>query len=291
MGLLKKISALAVAALMLCTLPNAAFAAASEKRVSIGDDPNSSMVLSNISSEATVAGLNVYFATSAVKVTFNTSDDYFKYESYFSDAYVRTDGIITGDDSGTFIDLEGKTVTLSAKGVYRINVAKGGEIGTSAYIVISDSAVPVIQPIVATTTTSKVTIDGKSVAFTAYNIDGHNFFKLRDLANALNGSKKQFNLIWNGVKNAITIKASTPYADAAATSPNAPNQAVETKTATPTTAALYIGDEKCDLAAYNIDGNNYYMLRDIAGELDFGVTYDGDTNTISVDTSTGYTEE
>lgn len=291
MSLFKRITALAIAVMMLCTLSIGAFAAGSEKRIAVDGSTDNNLTLSNITSEATVADMNVYFATSAVKVTFNTSKDYFKYESYFSDAYLRTDGIVTGEDSGTFIEIEDKSVTLSAKGVYKIKVAKGSEIGTSVYLVISDSATPVIQQIKATTTTAAVMIDNKTVPFTAYNIDGSNYFKLRDLANAINGSKKQFNVSWDGTKNAITIKPTTPYADATEIKSGATNQAVETKIATPTTAALYIGEEEQGLTAYNIDGNNYYMLRDIAGALDFGVSWNGKTNTICIDTSAAYTEE
>ncbi len=37
---------------------------------------------------------------------------------------------------------------------------------------------------------ASVLVNGKSVAFEAYNIDGSNFFKLRDIAMALSGSAK-----------------------------------------------------------------------------------------------------
>lgn len=45
------------------------------------------------------------------------------------------------------------------------------------------------------------------------------------------------------------------------------------------------------LTAYNIGGNNYFKLRDMAAVINFGVAWDGDTNTINIDTSTGYTKE
>jgi len=35
-------------------------------------------------------------------------------------------------------------------------------------------------------TTSKVLVNGKIVEFEAYNINGYNYFKLRDLAQAVN---------------------------------------------------------------------------------------------------------
>jgi hypothetical protein len=42
---------------------------------------------------------------------------------------------------------------------------------------------------------------------------------------------------------------------------------------------------------YNIDGNNYMKLREIASRINFGVTWDGANNTIAIDTSVGYTPE
>jgi hypothetical protein len=48
-------------------------------------------------------------------------------------------------------------------------------------------------------------VNGQSVAFNAYNIDGNNYFKLRDLAYALNGTEKQFEVGWDGAANAISL--------------------------------------------------------------------------------------
>src|SRR5699024_9685072 len=44
---------------------------------------------------------------------------------------------------------------------------------------------------------SKVYIDGKEVNFESYNINGSNYFKLRDVAYAMNGTSKQFDVRWN----------------------------------------------------------------------------------------------
>jgi Leucine-rich repeat (LRR) protein len=43
--------------------------------------------------------------------------------------------------------------------------------------------------------------------------------------------------------------------------------------------------------AYNIGGNNYFKLRDIGAAFDFGVDWDGQRNTIVIDTGKGYTPE
>jgi len=137
-------------------------------------------------------------------------------------------------------------------------------------------------------TASKVLINGKSISFDAYNINGNNYFKLRDLAMALNGTKKQFEVGYDGTKDAINLttnKANTPVGGelAASTKPKA-------KEAKPTTSKVFVNGMEVKFTAVNIGGNNYFKLRDVAKVIDFGVGYDGKKDTIIIDTSTTYTE-
>ncbi len=55
-------------------------------------------------------------------------------------------------------------------------------------------------------TSSKIIKDGKEVRFTAYLIDGNNYFKLRDIAEAFD-----FGVDWDGAKNTIVIDTSKGY--------------------------------------------------------------------------------
>ena len=54
---------------------------------------------------------------------------------------------------------------------------------------------------------------------------------------------------------------------------------------------ILLNGQEIQLTGYTINGNNYFKLRDIAAIIDFGVTWDGDTNTILLDTTKGYTPE
>jgi len=54
-------------------------------------------------------------------------------------------------------------------------------------------------------TTSKVLVNGKIVEFEAYNINGYNYFKLRDLAQAVNNTEKNFEVTWDAANNAINL--------------------------------------------------------------------------------------
>ena len=60
--------------------------------------------------------------------------------------------------------------------------------------------------IIPTPTNSKIFLDGKEVAFTAYNIEENNYFKLRDIGLTLN-----FGVDWDGVNNTILVDTSKAY--------------------------------------------------------------------------------
>lgn len=52
--------------------------------------------------------------------------------------------------------------------------------------------------------------------------------------------------------------------------------------AEPSTQTFYLNDQKIELEAYVINGNNYVKLRDVGQAVDFGVTYDGITNSVYI---------
>lgn len=138
-------------------------------------------------------------------------------------------------------------------------------------------------------TTSKVMVDGESVSFNAYNIAGNNYFKLRDFAMAVNGSDKQFEVVWNASRNAITLLPGEPYMPVGGELAKAvrPTRAK----AKLTSSNLFVKETQVDLIAYNIGGNNYFKLRDIARAFNIGVIWDAKTNTVKIDTSIDYVEE
>jgi hypothetical protein len=147
---------------------------------------------------------------------------------------------------------------------------------------------PVSDHVTAHTTSSKVVVDGKEVAFEAYNIDGSNYFKLRDLAMALNESKGQFQVGWDAPNKSISLTKGEPYkADG---SELAVSENPQNKTADPSSAKLYVDGNEVSLTAYTIDGNNYFKLRDIAKVIDFGVEWNAELSLIGLDSTSGYTE-
>ena len=151
----------------------------------------------------------------------------------------------------------------------------------------ANAAQPVTPALTAIPTASKVYVDGQQINFDAYNIGGNNYFKLRDLAYALNGTKKQFEIGWDGAKNAITITGGKPY------TPVGGEMAAKgsgNKTPQPTGASVSFNGQPLSLAAYNIEGNNYFKLRDLGQALDFEVSWNAADNSITIDTGKPYEE-
>ncbi len=142
------------------------------------------------------------------------------------------------------------------------------------------------RAIKAISTTANLSIDGGYVDIEAYNINGNNYYKLRDLAMALNNSGKQFEVAWDGGKNAINIYTLKPYS--ALGGELAKSGVMGSKEAVATNAALYINDQAASFVAYNINGNNYYKLRDLGQAINFAVIWDEYANTIIIDTASDY---
>jgi hypothetical protein len=140
----------------------------------------------------------------------------------------------------------------------------------------------------AVPTGAKVTVNGKTVAFEAYNIGGNNYFKLRDLAMALSGSSKQFEVTWDKEYLAIVLTSGKPYTPVGGELAVSGDSAA--KDATYSYSPICLNGEWIDMYYYNIDGYNYFKLRDIGKLFDIGVTYLSSTKTIVIDTTQSYSD-
>jgi len=161
--------------------------------------------------------------------------------------------------------------------------------GDNKFVAVGDTLFTIStgsSTLTATPTSSTVLVNGTSVPFQAYNIGGSNYFKLRDTADVLNGTGKQFNVGWDGTNNAITITSNTAYTPVGGELTNSGGSS--SISAALSTAKVYLDGKEVSLTAYTINGNNYFKLRDVAAALNFGVTYDSSTSTIAINATTGY---
>ncbi len=139
----------------------------------------------------------------------------------------------------------------------------------------------------ATSTSSAVQVNSKAVAFEAYNIYGNNYFKLRDLAKAISGTDRQFSIDIDSANSIIYLTTGKAYVSVGGEL--TPPAAKGSVTAQYSTWKVYLNGAEISLKAYNINGNNYFKLRDVGEAIDFGVIFDAEKSTIKIDTTTGYT--
>ena len=122
-----------------------------------------------------------------------------------------------------------------------------------------------------------LTVDGRPIQCEKYNIDGSNYFKLRDVACLLNGTDCQFEVGYDAASRTVTVTSGQPY------TPNGEELVIgldRSASAAPSTQAIRInGALNESLRVYNLGGNNFFRLRDLGSALGFTVDYDQSTNT------------
>lgn len=131
-------------------------------------------------------------------------------------------------------------------------------------------------------------LNGRPTGITVYSIGGANYFKLRDLAALLSGTAKQFDVGWDGAAKAITLTSGVPYTPVETDGSPIPKG---DQAAVPTAAKVFLDGREIQLTAYNINGANYFKLRDVGAALDFGVDWDAASKVISIDTTVGYSAD
>ena len=128
----------------------------------------------------------------------------------------------------------------------------------------------------------KLTVDGKDVVCEKYNIDGSNYFKLRDLAALLDGTTSQFNVDFDKDKREVYVTTGEHYEKIAGDLESGEDKSDSCQVSE---WKLFVDGEEQDVSVYNIGGNNYFKLRDLGKSVHFYVHYDEATNTAKVDAS------
>ena len=214
------------------------------------------------------------------------------------------------DSSKHFFDLsfeyrQGSTVAITEPGLYhvygRFPAIDGG---VDVVLVVKEGDADVSESgteaenepetetenstINALPTSSTVLVNGTAVEFEAYNIEGSNYFKLRDIAKVLTGTEKQFEVTWDESIRAINLISGETYTEVGGELTKGDGSEKE---ALKSNVTIYKDGAEVSLTAYNIDGSNYFRLRDLGKAFDFGVFWDEENNAVIIDTSMGYTEE
>ncbi len=140
----------------------------------------------------------------------------------------------------------------------------------------------------ATPNASKIYVNGELVEFDAYTINENNYFKLRDLAYILSGTEVGFEVTWDQALGTINLESNSVYT--VVSGEMAQGDGTD-QTAVANTSPIYMDGELADLAAYTINENNYFKLRDLGELFGFNVSWDGEANSIIINTSEAYTAD
>lgn len=135
---------------------------------------------------------------------------------------------------------------------------------------------------------AKIISDGTEYNVECYNFWGNNYFKLRDVATFVNGSKKQFNVEWNSQLNSVEISTNKAYASVGSELKKADGEMKLSYSACP--SPVYCDGKEIVLRTKRVDGNNYIMLRDLGQIIDFEILWDDANKCIVINTSKGYTK-
>ena len=126
----------------------------------------------------------------------------------------------------------------------------------------------------------KLTVDGHNVACDKYNIDGYNYFKLRDLACLLAGTGSEFSVGYDDARGAMIVETGKRYTKQAGDLELGPDKSASAVVSTQT---LEIdGAVRGDLSAFNIGGYNFFKLQELGPALGFDVRYDETSNTAQI---------
>ena len=135
---------------------------------------------------------------------------------------------------------------------------------------------------------SKVLIDGAAISFQTYDIEGNKYFKLRDIAFALNNTSNQFDVIWEGELNAVFISVGKPYTITGGELENSGGVLGE---AVLTASRFYLNGQEITKTVYNIGGYNYFLLSDLISMLRFVAEWDDSANATSIITNVAYNDD
>ena len=128
--------------------------------------------------------------------------------------------------------------------------------------------------------THVVTVDGERVDPQGYNINGYNFYKLRDIAYILNGTDSRFNVTWDGANNRIVLTDDAAYQEVGGEMTSSASTAI--KNVSESDSTIVLDGKTLSLTGYRINGNNYYKIRDVGSALGFSVDFDPETEIVLI---------
>lgn len=132
----------------------------------------------------------------------------------------------------------------------------------------------------------KMSIDGYPIMIEAYNINGNNYFKLRDMEYVTMAfGRKPFAIRWNAEESRITLETDIVYEiDPKYITDSYYIDGDSECKAFASSSSVFLNDNPVDVSAFNINGNNYFNLRDLCQQLNYEVGWNEQTKSITLKT-------
>jgi len=140
-------------------------------------------------------------------------------------------------------------------------------------------AAPALAADAVVVSPQNLAVDGKTVECEKYNINGSNYFKLRDMAMLLVGTPAAFGIDFFPDTNTVAVTRGAAY-ESVGTELKA--GADNSASCVPSVWKLVVDGVPVEVSTYNIGGSNFYKLRDMGDAVGFAVDYDPSTNTAIV---------
>lgn len=197
-----------------------------------------------------------------------------KYLAFLLSATLITSALgvnVFADDAADNVAAEATETTEAAEEATEENQEE-----TPALVIMPAPAAPAAKA-KAVPSTAKMTVNGKEAAVHAYNVSDYTFFKLRDVAAVVTGTTANFEVGYDEQARTITLTKAAAYTGKADTTALSGE-----KTALLSNQKVVLDGAEVELTAYNIDGYNYFKLRDLGAALGFEVTWDQAAKTIGI---------
>ena len=128
----------------------------------------------------------------------------------------------------------------------------------------------------------KFMVNGKAVTPQAYNVDGYNYFKLRDVAYLLSDTTAPFNVTWTPSQSSVINLISGQKYQKVGGELSA--STLSSLKVSASTFKVLLNGSAVSFRGYLINDNNYYSIADIADAIGFEAGWDNATRTVKLTT-------
>ena len=119
-----------------------------------------------------------------------------------------------------------------------------------------------------------------------YNINDETYYRLRDMAMLLAGTRAEFGVSYSEETRSISVTRGAEYLPAGGELSVGADRSAD---CVPSNQKLLIDGAETPLTAYNLGGMNFFRLRDLGPALGFGVDYDPARNAVLIETNSALT--